>query len=125
MVEAYGSEEKEKSALDIVKDADVAIIAHAPDKYIEARMHTDKLTFLCSERFYRKGLWRRWLPSSYKKKWNRFLKYKDKQLYYLTIGAYAPYELSLLKVPRTDAFNGLTFPLCLKGQRKEILKRKS
>ena len=115
VVEAYGSEEKERNALDIVRDADVAIVAHAPDKYIETRMQADKLTFLCSERFYRKGLWRRWLPSSYKKKWNRFLKYKDKQLYYLTIGAYAPYELSLLKVPMNRCFQWAYFPTVSEG----------
>lgn len=115
VVEAYGSEEKERNALDIVRDADVAIVAHAPDKYIEARMQADKLTFLCSERFYRKGLWRRWFPSSYKKKWNRFLKYKDKQLYYLTIGAYTPYELSLLKFPLNRCFQWAYLPATSKS----------
>lgn len=120
VVEAYGSEEKERKALDIVRDADVAIVAHAPDEYIEVRMQADKLTFLCSERFYKFGMWRRWLYSSYKKKWNRFLKYKDKQLYYLTVGAYIPYELSLLGFPLNKCFQWAYFPDTLNVSKKKF-----
>lgn len=107
---AYGSAEAEREALHIVETADVAIVAHAPDEYIHVRMKENRITFSCSERFYKLGLWRRFVPSSYAKKKMRFLQYSDKKLYFLTIGAYAPYDLHLVGVPLEKCFQWAYFP---------------
>lgn len=106
----YESEEAHERAIRLMKDADVAIIGHAPDEWVALRMRVNKLTFLCSERFYKKGLWRRFVPSSYKKKRQRILQYKEKNLYYLTIGAYMPYDLHLIGFPIEKCFQWAYFP---------------
>lgn len=107
IISADNDESKVKK---IVEEADVAIIAHAPTKYIEWRMDKNKLTFRCTERFYKKGIWRRWVPSSYLKKWKDFLRYKDRKLYYLTVGAYMPYDLNLVGFPLNKCFQWAYFP---------------
>lgn len=107
---AYEGAEQYEVALKLVQAADVAIIAHAPDEFVHARMKEDKLTFLCTERFYKLGLWRRFVPSSYIKKQNRFLQYRDKNLYYLTIGAYLPFDLYLVGFPLEKCFQWAYFP---------------
>ena len=110
VVKAYSSKEEKRNAIEIVRSADVAIVAHAPNEYVDVRMQQNKLTFLSSERFFKLGLWRRWLPSSYKKKWDRFLKYKEQNLYYLTIGAYTSYDLSFVGFPTEKCYQWAYFP---------------
>lgn len=107
---AYESRELYDRAIRLTKEADVAIIGHAPDEWVALRMKTNKLTFLCSERFYKKGLWRRFVPSSYQKKRQRILQYKEKELYYLTIGAYTPYDLNFIGFPLEKCFQWAYFP---------------
>ena len=48
------------------------------------------------ERFLKKGLWYRFVPSTRKKIWDRVLKYKNNNLYLLCASAYTSYDLSLL-----------------------------
>lgn len=115
---AYENHNLYRRALQLVRDADVAIIGEAPDEWILNRMRNNKLTFLSSERFYKLGLWRRFVPSSYIKKKKRFLQYKDMNLYYLTIGAYLPYELCLLGFSVEKCFQWAYFPSVLNLNRQ-------
>lgn len=117
--QAYLSEGAFNESLQVVEDADVAIVGEAPDEFIHVRMKNNKLTYLSSERFYRLGLWRRLVPASYIKKKNRFLQYKDKRLYFLAIGAYLPYELQLLGFPIQKCFQWAYFPLVYEFQHKK------
>lgn len=115
---AYLNDEAFKKALQITENADVAIVGEAADEFIHVRMKNNKLTYLSSERFYRLGLWRRFIPSSYRKKKNRFLQYKDRKMYFLTIGAYLPYELQLLRFPIQKCFQWAYFPYVYEFQNK-------
>lgn len=107
---AYESEGAYNKAVQLAEEADVAIVGEAPDEWVALRMRKNKLTFLQSERFYRRGLWRRFVPISYKKKKERFLQYKEKNLYYLTIGAYTPFDLYMVGFPMAKCFQWAYFP---------------
>lgn len=116
---AYIDRENFDRALLMTEEADIAIIGEAPDEFIYVRMKKNKLTFLSSERFYKLGLCRYFVPSSYRKKKDRFLQFSDKELYYLTIGAYLPYELQLLRFPIEKCFQWAYFPQIMKQQMAE------
>lgn len=108
---AYESEDNYKRALNIIEEFDIAIIADAPYCFVKKRMENEMLTFLCGERFYKKGIWRLFNPKTYFYIYNGILKYKnEKNLYYLTIGTYMPYDLHLLNFPITKCFQWAYFP---------------
>ena len=60
----------EDSEKDLVRqkilEADVVIFGACPTEMIEYRMKENKLSFVYSERFFKKGIWRRFIPSTRK-----------------------------------------------------------
>lgn len=109
-----------EESLRLTAQADVAIVADAPNDFVDVRMKQNKLTFLCSERFYKLGIWRRFIPFSYLKKRKRFLQYKKKQLYYLAIGAYTAYDLELIGFPIEKCYQWAYFPAVQAMDESEI-----
>ena len=101
-------------------DADVLIFSSGPENILKERMNQNKLTFRCSERFYKLGLWRRFVPSSYKKKKEHFLQYKEKNFYYLCMGAYVPFDLKLSGFPVEKCFQWAYLPEIIETDLKEI-----
>ncbi|MDO5124140.1 MAG: glycosyltransferase [Eubacteriales bacterium] len=110
VLKPYESKEAEKEALRVISESDIVIFGTCPDSYIEHRMRENKLSFLYSERFFKKGLWRRFIPRTRKKLNSRILKYKDKNLYVLCASAFLPYDLSKLGFPTEKCFSWGYFP---------------
>ncbi len=79
----------------IIRTFDVVIFGACSPKLIEFRMKKNKLSFIYTERFLKKGLWYRFIPSTREKILERVVKYKDKNLYVLCASAYTSYDLSL------------------------------
>lgn len=97
--------------LDLLTQADVAIMGACPDELIDLRVSTGKLTFLYSERFFKKGAWRRLIPRTRKAVYNRAIKYKNNDNFYiLCASAYLPYDVSLLGFPNGKCFKWGYFP---------------
>ena len=88
--------ENEDLCLKLIEGADVCIFGSSPSELIDFRLKEDKLTFLYTERFFKKGMWRCLVPSIYKKVKNKVLKFKNKKFYVLCAGAYVSNELSFL-----------------------------
>ncbi len=105
----YNSENKNKVE-DMIINADAVIFGACPNELIELRMRDNKLSFLYSERFLKKGLWRRFIPTTRKKIEDRIVKYKNKNMYVLCASAYLSYELSLLNFPVEKCFKWGYFP---------------
>lgn len=99
----------EKSARLIV-DADVVIFGSCPNDLISLRASTNKLSFLYSERFFKKGVWRRFIPTTYFAIYNRILKYRNNNMYVLCASAYMPLDLHLLGYPVSKCFKWGYFP---------------
>jgi hypothetical protein len=77
-------------------------------------MQENKLSFLYSERFFKKGVWRRFIPSTRKAVKERILKYKNNEMYVLCASAYLPYDLELIGFPSEKCFKWGYFPECKK-----------
>lgn len=106
----YSENKNRKQCEQLVSDADAVIFGSCPNHLIALRMRRHKLSFLFSERFFKKGEWRRFIPSTRKKIADRVLKYKNEPLYVLCASAYLPYDLSLLKFPADKCYRWGYFP---------------
>lgn len=105
----YNYAEKEKAEKAII-EADAVIFGACPNELIEKRMKLDKLSFLFSERFFKEGVSRRFIPSTRKKIRNRIARYKDQNMYILCASAYLPYDLSFFGYPTEKYFKWGYFP---------------
>ena len=120
----------EKAVEELLLNADVVIFGACPNHLIDMRMRENKLSFLYSERFFKKGLWRRFIPQTRKKISRRVVQYKNQNFYVLCASAYLPYELSLLGFPVEKCFKWGYFPeikyyqiaeLCAGKNKRKIL----
>lgn len=113
VLRAYDGSTNEAEIEDIILRSDAVIFGECDDKYIELRMRENKLSFLYSERFFKKGTWRRFIPQTRKKIIDRVIKHKDSNLYVLCASAFLSYDLSLLGFDTNKCFKWGYFP-CIK-----------
>lgn len=97
VIKAYDSDILYKKALDKILNDDVVIFGSCPNELISIRMKENKFSILYTERFFKKGTYRRFIPITYYKIYNRILKYQGKNIKILCSSAYAPYDFKLLK----------------------------
>ena len=106
----YYDLKERKEALNFILAADVVIFGGCPDELIHLRMKENKLSFLYTERFFKKGVWRRFIPRTRKKIMERIGYYKDKNMYVLCASAYTTYDLSFVGYPVEKCFKWGYFP---------------
>lgn len=106
----YFDENNQKYCERLIIDSDVVIFGSCPNDLIELRMKENRLSFLFSERFFKKGTWRRFIPSTRKKVENRIVKYKKAPIYVLCASAYLSHDLALLGFPREKCYRWGYFP---------------
>lgn len=94
----------------LILRSDAVIFGECDDRYIELRMKENKLSFLYSERFFKKGTWRRFIPSARKKIERRTTQHKNKNFYVLCASAFLSYDLSLLGFDSHKCFKWGYFP---------------
>ncbi len=110
VVRTYDSSVKRAYIYELLRDSDVVIFGSCPNRYIEYRTGLDKISFLYSERFFKKGVWRRFIPSTRKKVYDRVVRFKDKELYVLCASSYLSWDLSLLGFDSDKCFKWGYFP---------------
>lgn len=96
----------------LVNEAD-AVIANGIESipYIKQRLQNDKLTFIYSERLYKRGVLRRLNPRAYLYVKHLFLDYKkNKNFYVLCASAYTSFDLSLWGFPKEKCLKWGYFP---------------
>lgn len=103
--------EKER-ALALILAADAVIFGDCPHELVPLRMKENKLSFIYSERIFKKGVWRCLIPKNFKMLKSRYLKHKTKNLYVLAASAFLPYDLSLFGFPQNKIFKWGYFPAC-------------
>lgn len=108
----------------IIREYDVVIFGSAVQELVDLRMQTKKLTFLYSERFYKRGTWRRFNPSTLKKLYNRIIKYKEYPFYVLCASAYLTYDLKLLTYPTEKCYRWGYFPEFIEHNVEQLLDNK-
>lgn len=106
----YENPENRREIEELLIKADVVIFGACPDNLIKLRMDENKLSFLYSERFFKKGCWRRFIPKVHKAVSNRITQYKNKNIYVLCASAFLAYDLSLMGFPADKCFKWGYFP---------------
>lgn len=92
--------------------ADAVIFGACPDKLVELRMRENKLSFIYSERIFKKGVWHCLIPKNYNMLKKRYINNKNKNLYVLAASAFLPYDLSVFGFPQEKIFKWGYFPDC-------------
>ncbi|MBQ9742141.1 MAG: glycosyltransferase family 4 protein [Ruminococcus sp.] len=109
IVKAYNGE-NEDVVRQLLTDSDVVIFGSCPDEYIDYRAGLGKLSFIYTERFFKKGTWRRFIPRTRKKVVNRVIRYSDFPVYILCAGAFVAYDLKLCGFDTDKCFRWGYFP---------------
>ncbi len=124
VVPYYNSAYK-KQCEDLILQADAVIFGSCPNELIALRMQQNKLSFLYSERVFKKGTWRRFIPAVRNKIFERLIQYKNKNMFVLCASAYLASDLELLGFPREKCFQWGYFPEIKKYENiEEIMKLK-
>lgn len=97
VMRAYDSKESYQACIDKILNDDMVIFGSCPDELVDRRAQTGKPFMLYSERFFKKGTYRRFIPITYKKIYNRMLKHEGENVSIICSSAYLPYDLRLLK----------------------------
>ena len=111
IVRTYDGSVSQKYVYELLRDSDVVIFGQCPNKYIDDRMSFNKKSFLYSERFFKKGVWRRFIPITRKKVVDRIIKHKDKDMSVLCASSFLTWDLNLLGFDKDKCFKWGYFPL--------------
>ena len=121
----YYLEDEKRKAETLICDADAVVFGSCPTKLIKLRLQYNKLSFLFSERFFKKGSWRRFIPNTRKKIIERVIAHKHNQLHVLCASAYLPYDLSFFNFPISKCYKWGYFPMAKQySDINTILQRK-
>ena len=110
VLRAYDGSTDESRIEEILLNSDVVIFGDCDNKYINLRMKENKLSFLYSERFFKKGTWRRFIPRTRKTIKERVVNHKDKNFYVLCASAFLSYDLKLLGFDTDKCYKWGYFP---------------
>lgn len=106
----YFDKSQNNVILQKLAEADIVIFGACPAELIEYRMSQNKLSFIYAERYFKKGIWRRLIPSTRKTIKRKIINHSDKKLYVLAASAYLSYDLSLLGFSHERCFKWGYFP---------------
>ena len=106
----YESDAQRREALSLATESDVMIFGSGDRQYFQERMKTGGLTFRYLERPFKKGTYRRFIPTTRNKIYNGYTKYKNGNLYLLCSSAYTAYDMSLCGFPVEKCFKWGYFP---------------
>ncbi|WP_426350439.1 glycosyltransferase family 4 protein [Alloiococcus sp. CFN-8] len=125
VLRTYDGENEYKKARLLALESDVVILGSAPNEYIDIRIKQDKLTFKYAERFFKRGTYRRFIPTTRKKIVDGYVKYKKNNLYILSASAFTSYDLSLCGFPENKCLKWGYFPEAKKQNLDDLFKKKS
>lgn len=94
----------------LLLSADVVVFGACPNEMIKMRMAENRLSFVFSERFFKKGVWRRFIPRTARAVRERVTAYAEKNMYVLCASAFLPYDLSFFDFPIDRCFRWGYFP---------------
>ena len=110
VVRTYDKSTSKERLRQILTECDAVIFGACSDKYIEFRIKQGKLSFLASERFFKKGVWRRFYPPVKKQVANRTVRFAGDNYYVLCASAFLSWDLSLMGFPAEKCFKWGYFP---------------
>lgn len=124
VMRAYDGEESYQACLDKILNDDMVIFGSCPDELVSRRAQTGKPFMLYSERFFKKGTYRRFIPTTYRKIHNRMLKHEGENVSIICSSAYLPYDLYLLK-KRFKLYKWGYFPKTNEYEQNTLISQKT
>lgn len=121
VVRSYLSKTK---AEEIVLDCDIVIFGGSSSELLKLRKETNKISFIYTERLFKKGSWRRFIPSTAKILKNQFIN-NSQNLYVLCSGSFVSKDLSLIGFDTSKCFKFGYFPTVEKLSVEELLEKKN
>lgn len=119
----YNTEE-ENLCIDAVIDADVVIFGGSSEKYLKIRKAVNKLSFVYSERVYKKGRIRRFYPPTRRILKNKFIK-GNENLYILCASSFLSGDIELLGFDSNRCYKFGYLPLIEHNPYSDIIKHKN
>ena len=119
----YFEEEQRQKCIEKVLDADIAIFGGSSSELLKIRKQTDKLSFVYTERFFKRGKWRRFIPSTAKTLREQFIK-DNKNLYVLCAGSFVAEDLKVIGFDTTRCFKFGYFPFVEQSDIQDLLAKK-
>jgi len=97
VIQSYLNDSQFNKAKTLIEEAEAVIIGSAANEYFELRRKTGKLIIRYSERLFKKGTYRRFIPTTRRKIKNNF--FKDyPHMIILAASAYLAYDISLMNI---------------------------
>lgn len=124
VLRAYESQDEHEKAKCLAVESDVIIHGSAPIEYLDMRMKQNRLTFKYKERLFKKGSFRRFIPTTRMKIYNGFIKYKGLNFHVLCASAYTAYDLSLCGM-RNNTYKWGYFPKVKEQNLGMLMKKKN
>lgn len=121
----YTDPSKQKEIEERICNADCVIFGDCPNSLIRMRMQNNKISFLYSERFFKKGAWRRFIPFVRKRIIERVGQYKDQKMYVLCASSYLPSDLRYFSFPGNKCYKWGYFPQLEEYTDADIIAEKS
>ncbi len=115
--------DKQKSE-DVVLECDVVIFGGSSSELLSIRKNANKLSFIYTECFFKKGSWRRFIPSTAKILKNQFIR-NSQNLYVLCSGSFVSKDLALIGFDTNKCFKFGYFPKVEKLPFEELLEKKN
>jgi glycosyltransferase involved in cell wall biosynthesis len=110
ILKAWTSESTYKKALDIFFSADVVVYGYAPISLVNERVNSGKLTFLNTERPFKRGRWRILDPRVLKGMYNTIKLSHKKNYQLLAIGPYCVDDFRFLRAFKNQMWRWGYFP---------------
>ena len=110
VLRAYQGKRQYAQALQMARESDVVIAGSAPREFMDVRMASGQLTFRYAERLFKKGTWRRFIPTTRLKVFDGYTKYRRDGLYVLCASAYTASDLQLCGFPVEKCLRWGYFP---------------
>lgn len=96
-INSWENNENMQKAQKLCDEADMVIIGAAPISFVKNRLENNKLTFLFSERLFKKGIISLFKPTNAIELYNKFTKYRNNSNYYvLCSGYYASADFKII-----------------------------
>ncbi len=120
----YFIKENKELVKNLVIESDIAIFGGSSLELLELRKETNKLSYIYTERLFKRGQWRRFIPTT-KKVNDRKFKGNCDNVYVLCAGSYVVSDLKLLGFNTEHCFKFGYFPEIELRDVSTIIERKS
>ncbi len=93
-----------------ILEADFVIFGANSEDLLKKRMDVNKISFIYSERLFKKGFWQKYVPTTRRRLYENIVTYRNNKLYVLCASAYLPFDLKSIGFPTSKCYRWGYFP---------------